>query len=168
MHRHLLYYLGIRISSSVASESAYVLWRCKRVSRRTNNSLNRTQTTPQGLVDVSPNSAIWLKQQTIRMWLSELQKYGTAFTAAGAFFFLLGVLTFFDAAFLAMGNVSVAYLIGLSPLIEPDGVFRSTNTSYSSSLSLVSFVSSVLNVQLSSSHDQQRSGAPSPSCLASF
>ncbi|ONH65657.1 Protein transport protein GOT1 [Cyberlindnera fabianii] len=51
------------------------------------------------------------------MWLSELQKYGTAFTAAGAFFFLLGVLTFFDAAFLAMGNL--LFVVGVVCIIGP-------------------------------------------------
>lgn len=41
------------------------------------------------------------------VWLSELQKYGVGFTAGGVVFFLLGVVTFFDAALLALGNVSL-------------------------------------------------------------
>lgn len=39
------------------------------------------------------------------VWLSEVQKYGVGFTAGGVFFFLLGILTFFDSALLALGNV---------------------------------------------------------------
>ncbi|KAK9480123.1 Got1/Sft2-like family-domain-containing protein [Lipomyces japonicus] len=50
------------------------------------------------------------------MWLSEQQKIGVGLVAAGFFFFLLGVLTFFDSALLAFGNIlfiaGIFFLIG--------------------------------------------------------
>ncbi|ODQ80532.1 hypothetical protein BABINDRAFT_47552 [Babjeviella inositovora NRRL Y-12698] len=51
------------------------------------------------------------------IWLSELQKFGVAFTAAGVLFFIFGVLTFFDAALLALGNI--LFVIGLILIIGP-------------------------------------------------
>ncbi|ODQ66570.1 Got1-domain-containing protein [Nadsonia fulvescens var. elongata DSM 6958] len=49
------------------------------------------------------------------MWLSDYQKAGIAFTAAGLFFFVLGVFTFFDAALLAFGNI--LFIIGITLII---------------------------------------------------
>ncbi|KAK9380914.1 Got1/Sft2-like family-domain-containing protein [Kockiozyma suomiensis] len=39
------------------------------------------------------------------MWLTELQKVGVGLIAAGSIFLILGVLTFFDSALLAFGNI---------------------------------------------------------------
>jgi len=44
-------------------------------------------------------------------------EFGVFFTASGAVFFLLGIFTFFDAAFLAMGNI--LFLIGLALIMGP-------------------------------------------------
>ncbi|ODV76379.1 Got1p [Cyberlindnera jadinii NRRL Y-1542] len=51
------------------------------------------------------------------VWLSEVQKYGVGFTAGGVFFFLLGILTFFDSALLALGNL--LFVIGVVLIIGP-------------------------------------------------
>jgi len=51
------------------------------------------------------------------MWLTEVQKFGVAFTAGGCVFFVLGVILLFDSSLLAMGNI--LFLIGLSLLIGP-------------------------------------------------
>ncbi|KAK6462536.1 Got1/Sft2-like family-domain-containing protein [Scheffersomyces coipomensis] len=51
------------------------------------------------------------------IWLSERQKFGVGFTAGGIFFFLFGILTFFDSGFLALGNI--LFLIGLVLIIGP-------------------------------------------------
>ncbi|GMM36128.1 Got1 protein [Saccharomycopsis crataegensis] len=51
------------------------------------------------------------------LWLSEQQKFGAFFTAAGVVLFTLGVMFFFDSGLLAMGNVS--FLIGVTLLIGP-------------------------------------------------
>ncbi|SCU98640.1 LAMI_0F15654g1_1 [Lachancea mirantina] len=56
------------------------------------------------------------------MWLSESQKFGVAFTFGGCLFFLFGVLTFFDRALLALGNI--LFLIGLLLII---GVQKTLN-----------------------------------------
>ncbi|KAK9453147.1 Got1/Sft2-like family-domain-containing protein [Dipodascopsis uninucleata] len=39
------------------------------------------------------------------MWLSEAQKAGVGFIAAGCIFLILGVMTLFDSALLAFGNI---------------------------------------------------------------
>ncbi|SCU79575.1 LADA_0B01640g1_1 [Lachancea dasiensis] len=49
------------------------------------------------------------------MWLSESQKFGVAFTFGGCLFFAFGVVTFFDRALLALGNI--LFLIGLLLII---------------------------------------------------
>ncbi|KAK9374410.1 Got1/Sft2-like family-domain-containing protein [Lipomyces chichibuensis] len=45
------------------------------------------------------------------MWLTDIQKIGVGLTAAGCFFLLLGVITLFDTALLAFGNI--LFLAGL-------------------------------------------------------
>ncbi|SMN20427.1 similar to Saccharomyces cerevisiae YMR292W GOT1 Homodimeric protein that is packaged into COPII vesicles and cycles between the ER and Golgi [Maudiozyma saulgeensis] len=49
------------------------------------------------------------------MWLSESQKFGVAFTFGGFLFFVLGIITFFDRALLALGNL--LFLIGVILII---------------------------------------------------
>jgi hypothetical protein len=51
------------------------------------------------------------------IWLTERQKFGVGFTAGGFFFFMLGIFTFFDSGFLALGNV--LFIIGLVLIIGP-------------------------------------------------
>ncbi|CCG24341.1 Got1 protein [Candida orthopsilosis Co 90-125] len=51
------------------------------------------------------------------IWLSERQKFGVGFTAGGIFFFIFGILTFFDSGFLALGNL--LFIIGLILIIGP-------------------------------------------------
>ncbi|KAK6456943.1 vesicle transport protein [Scheffersomyces xylosifermentans] len=51
------------------------------------------------------------------IWLSERQKFGVGFTAGGLFFFLFGIMTFFDSGFLALGNI--LFIIGLVLIIGP-------------------------------------------------
>ncbi|KAG5360503.1 Protein transport protein [Yarrowia sp. B02] len=48
---------------------------------------------------------------------SDMQKYGAAFTAGGVFFIFLGIMTFFDSALMAFGNI--LFLIGITLLIGP-------------------------------------------------
>ncbi|AQZ13509.1 GOT1 (YMR292W) [Zygosaccharomyces parabailii] len=56
------------------------------------------------------------------MWLSEVQKFGVAFTFGGFLFFLFGVLTFFDRALLALGNV--LFLTGVLLIIGPQKTYN--------------------------------------------
>ncbi len=49
------------------------------------------------------------------MWLTDVQKFGVAFTAGGCVFFVFGVVMLFDASLLAMGNI--LFLLGLGLLI---------------------------------------------------
>jgi hypothetical protein len=49
------------------------------------------------------------------IWLSQTQRFGVFFTTAGAFLFFLGVVSFFDAAFLAMANI--LFIIGIFLII---------------------------------------------------
>jgi len=49
------------------------------------------------------------------MWLTDMQKIGVAFCSGGGFFFLGGIMLFFDRAMLAMGNI--LFLIGLTLII---------------------------------------------------
>ncbi|RLV93527.1 Protein transport protein GOT1 [Spathaspora sp. JA1] len=51
------------------------------------------------------------------IWLSERQKFGVGFTAGGIFFFLFGIITFFDSGFLALGNI--LFIVGLILIIGP-------------------------------------------------
>ncbi|CAR27824.1 ZYRO0D07436p [Zygosaccharomyces rouxii] len=56
------------------------------------------------------------------MWLSESQKFGVAFTFGGFLFFLFGILTFFDRALLALGNV--LFLTGVLLIIGPQKTYN--------------------------------------------
>lgn len=51
------------------------------------------------------------------LWLTQLQKLGVVFTAGGVFFFVAGVLSFFSARLLAMGNV--LFVAGVVMVIGP-------------------------------------------------
>ncbi|CUM62788.1 uncharacterized protein PRCAT00000346001 [Priceomyces carsonii] len=51
------------------------------------------------------------------IWLSERQKFGVGFTAGGFFFFIFGIITFFDSGLLALGNI--LFIIGLILIIGP-------------------------------------------------
>ncbi|RPA77861.1 Got1 family protein [Ascobolus immersus RN42] len=51
------------------------------------------------------------------MWLSDQQKIGAAFCSGGGFFFIFGIMMFFDRSMLAMGNI--LFLIGLTLLLGP-------------------------------------------------
>ncbi|KAI5958524.1 GOT1 [Candida pseudojiufengensis] len=51
------------------------------------------------------------------IWLSERQKFGVGFTTGGIFFFMFGIMTFFDSGFLALGNL--LFIIGLILIIGP-------------------------------------------------
>ncbi|SCU86634.1 LANO_0C08680g1_1 [Lachancea nothofagi CBS 11611] len=55
------------------------------------------------------------------MWLSESQKFGVAFTFGGFLFFVFGIITFFDRALLALGNI--LFLIGLLLIIGPQKTY---------------------------------------------
>ncbi|KAG0637440.1 vesicle transport protein [Tuber brumale] len=51
------------------------------------------------------------------MWLSDMQKFGVGFCAGGVFFFLFGIMMFFDRAMLAMGNI--LFVVGISLFMGP-------------------------------------------------
>ncbi|ODV95075.1 hypothetical protein PACTADRAFT_86239 [Pachysolen tannophilus NRRL Y-2460] len=51
------------------------------------------------------------------IWLSESQKFGVGFTAAGVLFFIFGILTIFDSALLALGNI--LFVTGITLIIGP-------------------------------------------------
>ncbi|CEP64039.1 Got1p LALA0_S10e00826g [Lachancea lanzarotensis] len=55
------------------------------------------------------------------MWLSEAQKFGVAFTFGGCLFLAFGVITFFDRALLALGNI--LFLVGLLLIIGPQKTY---------------------------------------------
>ncbi|KAF4621335.1 hypothetical protein D9613_000549 [Agrocybe pediades] len=55
------------------------------------------------------------------MWLSDAQKIGVALTTFGALFMFLGVMLFFDAALLALGNI--LFVSGLTLIIGPQKTF---------------------------------------------
>ncbi|KAG2150443.1 vesicle transport protein [Suillus clintonianus] len=55
------------------------------------------------------------------MWLSDAQKIGVALTTFGTLFMFLGVMMFFDAALLALGNM--LFLSGLTLIIGPQKTF---------------------------------------------
>ncbi|KAH9938929.1 Got1-domain-containing protein [Amylocystis lapponica] len=55
------------------------------------------------------------------MWLSDGQKIGVALTSFGALFMILGVVLFFDASLLALGNI--LFLSGLTLIIGPQKTF---------------------------------------------
>lgn len=49
------------------------------------------------------------------LWLSESQKFGVGFTVIGTVLITLGIITFFDRALLASGNI--VFLIGIFLII---------------------------------------------------
>ncbi|ODV67948.1 hypothetical protein HYPBUDRAFT_106776 [Hyphopichia burtonii NRRL Y-1933] len=51
------------------------------------------------------------------IWLNQRQKFGVGFTACGFICFVLGILTFFDHALLALGNI--LFVTGLILIIGP-------------------------------------------------
>ncbi|WFD26198.1 Golgi Transport [Malassezia nana] len=51
------------------------------------------------------------------MWLTDQQKLGVGIVSGGLLFLVLGILLFFDATLLALGNV--LFLTGISLLIGP-------------------------------------------------
>ncbi|KAF8134590.1 Got1-domain-containing protein [Boletus edulis] len=55
------------------------------------------------------------------MWLSDAQKIGVALTTFGMLFMFLGIMLFFDAALLALGNM--LFLSGLTLIIGPQKTF---------------------------------------------
>ncbi|KAF8556323.1 Got1-domain-containing protein [Imleria badia] len=55
------------------------------------------------------------------MWLSDAQKIGVALTTFGTLFMFLGIMLFFDAALLALGNM--LFLSGLTLIIGPQKTF---------------------------------------------
>ncbi|CEH19177.1 got1-domain-containing protein [Ceraceosorus bombacis] len=55
------------------------------------------------------------------MWLTDQQKIGAALVSFGSLFLVLGILLFFDAALLALGNV--LFTAGITLLIGPQKTF---------------------------------------------
>ncbi|WFD32362.1 Golgi Transport [Malassezia sp. CBS 17886] len=55
------------------------------------------------------------------MWLSDQQKIGVGLVSGGVFFLVLGVVLFFDATLLALGNV--LFTSGIALLIGPQKMF---------------------------------------------
>jgi len=55
------------------------------------------------------------------MWLTDLQKIGVGITSFGLFFLFLGIVTFFDAALLALGDI--LFLAGITCVIGPTKTF---------------------------------------------
>ncbi|GMM46616.1 Got1 protein [Pichia kluyveri] len=51
------------------------------------------------------------------LWLTQTQKMGVFFSSAGAFLFILGIMSFFDSALLSMANI--LFLVGIALLIGP-------------------------------------------------
>ncbi|KAK9895437.1 Got1-domain-containing protein [Cystobasidium minutum MCA 4210] len=51
------------------------------------------------------------------MWLTDQQKIGVGITSAGLLFLMLGIVTFFDAALLALGDI--LFLSGITLVIGP-------------------------------------------------
>ncbi|KAH8827939.1 vesicle transport protein [Flagelloscypha sp. PMI_526] len=51
------------------------------------------------------------------MWLTDSQKIGVALTTFGGLFMVLGVMLFFDAALIALGNI--LFISGLTLIIGP-------------------------------------------------
>ncbi|GAA93930.1 uncharacterized protein L969DRAFT_70068 [Mixia osmundae IAM 14324] len=85
---------------------------------------------PPSLVTHSSSAAQHLVQQpnesaaqshTAIMWLTDLQKIGVGITSFGMLFLFLGVITFFDAALLALGDI--LFLSGITLVIGPRKTF---------------------------------------------
>jgi len=55
------------------------------------------------------------------MWLTDAQKIGVGLVSFGVFFFFLGIVLFFDAPFLALGNI--LFVSGIVLLIGPRKTF---------------------------------------------
>ncbi|KIS65827.1 uncharacterized protein UMAG_12038 [Mycosarcoma maydis] len=55
------------------------------------------------------------------MWLTDQQKIGAGLVSFGTFFIFVGILLFFDAALLALGNV--LFTAGIALLIGPQKTF---------------------------------------------
>ncbi|EST06802.1 Vesicle transport protein, Got1/SFT2-like protein [Kalmanozyma brasiliensis GHG001] len=55
------------------------------------------------------------------MWLTDQQKIGAGLVSFGTFFIFAGILLFFDAALLALGNV--LFTAGIALLIGPQKTF---------------------------------------------
>ncbi|PWN50277.1 putative GOT1-membrane protein required for ER to Golgi transport [Violaceomyces palustris] len=55
------------------------------------------------------------------MWLTDQQKIGVGLVSFGAFFILIGVILFFDAALLALGNI--LFTAGITLVIGPQKTF---------------------------------------------
>ncbi|TKY87013.1 hypothetical protein EX895_003690 [Sporisorium graminicola] len=55
------------------------------------------------------------------MWLTDQQKIGAGLVSFGTFFIFVGIILFFDAALLALGNV--LFTAGIALLIGPQKTF---------------------------------------------